>query len=298
MYYPFGLFGRGAVLAAMFVMAYGAMVAYLIIIKDTVPTIIGYDEGFQRELVLIITSLLIMLPVSLQRDVASLSITSLISVTADILLVLFILMNSPFMDTRSEIGGFGELWEANSFNPNFFVGLGIISDAMCCQHSSFLVYGSLKNSSELRWSIVSAVSIASTTVLGLITGVSGYLGFLEETQGDVLNNFPDGSFVANVARGLLALSVFFTYPVESFVGRHVLIDLVHNRDYNDGPEHEQSRLDVILFNRRGRMTIAMYILALIPALIFDDLGPVLSITGSLGGSFLAYIGPGLAFLGK
>jgi hypothetical protein len=36
--YPFGKFGSGFVLFNMFIMAYGAMVAYLLIIKDTVPT--------------------------------------------------------------------------------------------------------------------------------------------------------------------------------------------------------------------------------------------------------------------
>jgi hypothetical protein len=34
-----------------------------------------------------------------------------------------------------------------------------------------------------------------------------------------------------------------------------------------------------------------------PGLIIDDLGPILSITRSIGGCTLAYIGPGLAYLG-
>ena len=50
-------------------------------------------------------------------------------------------------------------------------------------------------------------------------------------------------------------------------------------------------------NRRITNTIGLYILTLIPALIVDDLGPVLSITGAVGGSCLAYIGPGLVYLG-
>ena len=38
-------------------------------------------------------------------------------------------------------------------------------------------------------------------------------------------------------------------------------------------------------------------MTLIPALIVNDLGPVLSLTGSLGASCIAYIGPGLVYLG-
>jgi hypothetical protein len=39
------------------------------------------------------------------------------------------------------------------------------------------------------------------------------------------------------------------------------------------------------------------IMTLIPALIFSDIGPVLSLTGAVGGSCISYIGPGLVYLG-
>jgi Transmembrane amino acid transporter protein len=55
---PFGETGKTFMLISMFVFAYGAMVAYLIIIKDSVPTIIGYGDTIgQRNLVMLLTSL-------------------------------------------------------------------------------------------------------------------------------------------------------------------------------------------------------------------------------------------------
>jgi Transmembrane amino acid transporter protein len=55
---PFGETGKTFMLVSMFVFAYGAMVAYLIIIKDSVPTIIGYGDSVgQRNLVMLLTSL-------------------------------------------------------------------------------------------------------------------------------------------------------------------------------------------------------------------------------------------------
>jgi hypothetical protein len=38
-------------------------------------------------------------------------------------------------------------------------------------------------------------------------------------------------------------------------------------------------------------------MTLLPALIVDDIGPVLSLTGAIGGSCISYIGPGLVYLG-
>ena len=60
----------------MFVLAYGAMVAYLLIIKDTVPTILGLSDAgkgnfIEAEVTMIVTSVLIVLPLSMMRDMVS-----------------------------------------------------------------------------------------------------------------------------------------------------------------------------------------------------------------------------------
>jgi sodium-coupled neutral amino acid transporter 11 len=41
----------------------------------------------------------------------------------------------------------------------------------------------------------------------------------------------------------------------------------------------------------------LYVLALVPAICFEDLGVVLAATGAFAGSCLSYIGPGLTYLG-
>uniref|UniRef100_A0A7S4QR31 Amino acid transporter transmembrane domain-containing protein n=1 Tax=Ditylum brightwellii TaxID=49249 RepID=A0A7S4QR31_9STRA len=302
MYYPFGLWGRAFIQLSMFVVAYGAMVGYFITIKDTVPPIIGFAEGFQPELVLIVISAFLILPLSMQRDIASLSVTSLLSVTLDIVLVFFVVLYSPVIKNVSEQGGIAQIIKNDAISPNIFIGLGVLSDAMCCQHSSFLLFESLENHKRIRWATVSAISISTSAFLFLILGVSGFLGFGDETQGDVLNNFPEGSMEANVARGLLAITMIFTYPMELFVGRHVLVDLFHNSQIECPISELQDRgegsfLQRIMLNRRQKMTLGLYMLTLVPALFFDDLGPVLSITGAVGGSCLAYIGPGLVYIG-
>ena len=287
--YPFGILGSNFILVNMFVLAYGAMVAYLLIIKDTVPHIVGVDGYWERTLIMIATSLTIMVPLAMQRDMASLAITSIFSVLADVVLVGFIVMFSPIADTVENAGGFGAVLVNDSINTTLFVGLGILSTAMACQHSAFIVSGSLENKTMTRWSTVTGFSITLSAILCLILGICGYLGFLEETEGDVLNNFDKDSLIANVARFLLAVTMFFTYPMESFVARHVIIQLTHNGDMDgkDHPNHSGGEGEeaggVWFMNRRQSYTAGIYLLTLLPALFVDDLGPVLSITGSLGG---------------
>ena len=82
------------------------------------------------------------------------------------------------------------------------------------------------------------------------------------------------------------------------MARHVLVKLMFGGDL-DGPVDENGipQKEFYCFTRRFAVTIFIYIVTLIPALIVNDLGPVLSITGSLGGSMLSYMAPGMVYLG-
>jgi sodium-coupled neutral amino acid transporter 11 len=176
--FPFGRLGSGFILANMFVLAYGAMVAYLLIIKDTVPTLLGIGNTWERELIMVVTSLVIVVPLSMQRDMASLSFTSLLSVLADVVLVIFIAVYAPIKETVSAAGGFGTVLAEDWINPTIFIGLGILSTAMACQHSAFIVSGSLANKTRARWAAVTYRSLFIATTLSGILGICGYLGFL------------------------------------------------------------------------------------------------------------------------
>ncbi len=279
------------------------MVAYLLIIKDTIPSILGVENRFEKTLIMIATSATIMLPLAMQRDMASLSITSLFSVLADVVLVGFITAYSPISESVEDAGGAGAVFANDSFKPTLFIGLGILSTAMACQHSAFIVSGSLENKTMKRWATVTGFSIGVSALLCLILGVAGYLGFMDETKGDVLNNFDNDSALANTARFLLAITMFFTYPMESFVARHVMVQFIHGGDMDgrDDPNHSgedgTEAGGYFFMNRRQTITSAIYLMTLLPAVLVDDLGPVLSITGSLGGGCIAYVGPGLCYLG-
>ena len=278
---------------------------------------------------------MVMVPLSMQRDMASLSFTSALSVFADMILVVFIAVFAPVKESVAAQGGFLEVLKQDGFQSTLFVGLGILSTAMACQHSAFIVANSLDNKTRSRWRIVTNQSISISAILCAILGVCGYLGFLGKTQGDVLNNFSLESTAADAARILLAFTMYVTYPMESFVARHVLIMLVHNGDMDarggftlenenqveeielaerrpedeDGATVNTTNINqssgslivegggILCMNRRQSWTLTVYLMTLIPALIFSDIGPVLSLTGAVGGSCISYIGPGLCFLG-
>lgn len=298
----FGKLGFYSVSAAMFIMAYGAMVSYLIIIKDTLPTLVGFgpEDYFEKRVVVTLSSLFIILPLSCQRDMADLAKTSSLSVLFDIIMVALVVICSPISSYVSSSGGMIPVISRSIIKPStLFIGLGVFAFAFSCQHSAFLIATSLDRPTKKRWGIVTRSALTVCCVLASLIGIAGYLAFGEATSGNILNNFganhdPLTMMAISSARGLLCTTMFFVYPLESFVARHVtVVTLFEGRMAHEGDDHSV----LARWDRRIGLTTALYLSALIPALIFEDLGVVLSVTGSLGGSFLCYLGPGLTYLG-
>lgn len=147
------------------------------------------DNEAARQIVMVVTSLVIILPLSMLRDVASLSWTSLISVLAETCLVVFIILYSPVAESINEEGGFGNVMKNNAFNDRFFIGLGIISQAMSCHPLALISFGSLQNKTSASWASVASLSVGIALVLCGIMGVFGYLGFMDDTEGRSTRSF-------------------------------------------------------------------------------------------------------------
>ena len=119
----------------------------------------------------------IVVPLSMQRDFSSLSFTSGISVTADAFLVVFVAVFAPVASSVAAAGGFGQVLGNSWINSGFFIGFGVLTIAMTCQHSAFIVAVSLQNLTASRWARVTFISLTLSAILCLILGVTGYLGF-------------------------------------------------------------------------------------------------------------------------
>ena len=263
--------------------------------KDVWPALFNIYDLARRRAILWVISSLVMLPLSCQRDMANLSFTSRISVVLDLCLVCLVAYNAPMQETITDMGGWGTIWTEDIIKPaTIFVGLGVLSFAFVCQHSAFLIAGSLHKPTVARWSTVTRMSLIFCGILALTCGACGYLGYGEHTSGNILRNLPP-NVTSSLARAMLGTTMLFVFPMESFVARHVCVALL----FTGRRAHEGNDDADILqrWDRRVGLTVALFLLALIPATIFDDLGPVLALTGAVGGSSLCYLGPGGVYLG-
>jgi len=256
--------GRAGYIACslfMFVFAMGAMMAYTVIIGDTVPTVLHamhvlpegmdpHDSG-TRTWITLVCSIVVVLPLCLLKSMASLAKTSLISITADALITLLVLWSAgPTADTQGipdlvqvasstglEGGGTYDFAHGGAFRA-----FGAMCFAYVCHHSSFIVRNSMIESGveAKQWDLVTHISIGVATILSITLSLSGYLGFQACTRSNILNNLLITEFSANTGRALLACTMFFTFPMENFVARHALRGLifprVHGKSNGDDSE--------------------------------------------------------------
>eukprot|EP01060_Flectonema_neradi_P004234 TRINITY_DN12764_c0_g1_i1.p1 TRINITY_DN12764_c0_g1~~TRINITY_DN12764_c0_g1_i1.p1 ORF type:complete len:708 (+),score=92.77 TRINITY_DN12764_c0_g1_i1:69-2192(+) len=188
--------------------------------------------------------------------------------------------DSPFIDFNLTVVPPGNRMshEAIGFaQKNVFQSMGVISFAYVCHHSSFLVRNSLKDKSQ--WRNVVYISVSTATFLSIVMSCFGYWSFAWCTRPDILNNFMDSDTVANVARVTLALTMFFTFPMELFVVRQAVTSLAFKGKHN----------------YHYRVTALIFVVTLVPGLLLstDQLGLVLEFTGGVAASLLGFILPGI-----
>lgn len=124
----------------------------------------------------------------------------------DAILVALVAYNAPIRESLDSIGGPSALLKDVIHYETIFVGLGVLSFAFVCQHSSFIIAGSLEKPTVRRWSTVTGLSLSLCAILALTCGIFGYAGYLDTTDGNILNNLGE-SVSANVARGLMGTAM-------------------------------------------------------------------------------------------
>ena len=108
-------------------------------------------------------------------------------------------------------------------NVNVLQAFGIITLAICCQHTCRLYYSTLHHTRDFstantRANLASSYSLLCTCALG----VFGYLTFKNSTQCNILDNFCDTDVLAMIGRLLVTGSAVCLYPLECQNMRHLL----------------------------------------------------------------------------
>ncbi|KAL4809051.1 transmembrane amino acid transporter protein-domain-containing protein [Aspergillus unguis] len=290
MQHCFGKSGLIAISVAQWAFAFGGMIAFCIIVGDTIPHVLGSlfpslrDMSFlwlltDRRAIIVLLVLGISYPLSLYRDIAKLAKASTLALLSMAVIVVAVITQGFRVPKESR----GDVKSLLFLNSGFFQAVGVISFAFVCHHNSLLIYGSLKKPTLDRFAKVTHYSTAISLLMCLLMGVSGFLFFGSETQGNVLNNFPSDNILINIARLCFGLNMLTTLPLEAFVCREVMTTYY----FADEPFN---------MNRHLIFTSALVITSVAMALLTCDLGAVFELIGATSAASLAYIFPPLCYI--
>ncbi|KAK5166372.1 hypothetical protein LTR04_000661 [Oleoguttula sp. CCFEE 6159] len=208
-------------------------------------------------------------------EIAKLAKASTLALISMLVIIFTVITQGPRVpaDMRGQLRG------SLLIHNGVFRAIGVIS----FDHNSLLIYGSLKKPTIDRFTKVTHYSTSISCAACMAMALSGYLTFGDETQGNVLNNFPADNILVNVARFCFGLNMLTTLPLEAFVCREVMtLYYFAHEPFNP--------------NRHLIFSTALVVSAMTLSLITCDLGIVFELVGATSACALAYILPPLCFI--
>ncbi|KAK8107767.1 Vacuolar amino acid transporter 2 [Apiospora kogelbergensis] len=287
----FGKAGLIAISVAQWAFAFGGMVAFGVVVGDSIPHVLEAiwpglaDMPFiwwlaDRRAVIAFFIMTVSFPLTLYRDIAKLAKASTFAlISMGIICVTVIVQGALAPD--EDRGDFS--FQLVTINTGIFQAIGVISFAFVCHHNSLLIYGSLRTPTLDRFARVTHYSTGISMVACMAMALSGFLIFADKTQGNVLNNFARDNTMVNVARLCFGLNMLTTLPLEAFVCREVMLNYFY-------PGEPFSMKLHLLFST-GLVVSATAI-----SLLTCDLGVVFELVGATSACALAYILPPLCYI--
>ncbi|OAA73862.1 Amino acid transporter, transmembrane [Cordyceps fumosorosea ARSEF 2679] len=287
----FGRPGLIAISLAQWVFAFGGMVAFAVIVGDTIPhVLLAVWPGLRgvpvvglladRRVAIAVFVMGISYPLTLYRDIAKLAKASTFALVGMLVIVATVLVQGLLVP--SEARGHFSL-PLLTINTGIFQAIGVISFAFVCHHNSLLIYGSLRTPTIDNFSRVTHYSTGISMLACLVLALGGFLVFGDKTLGNVLNNFPSDSVMVNVARLCFGLNMLTTLPLEAFVCREVMLTYW----WPDAP------FDL---RRHVALSTGLVASATLLSLATCDLGAVFELVGATSAVAMAYILPPMCYI--
>ncbi|MED6267096.1 hypothetical protein CHARACLAT_008637 [Characodon lateralis] len=281
----FGFPGFLILSALQFLYPFIAMISYNITTGDTLTKVfqripgVGPDHILaERHFVILLSTFMFTLPLSLYRNIERLGKVSFLSMVLTLTILIIVTIRAATLGPQ--IVPTENAWAFAKWNA--IQAVGVMSFAFICHHNSFLIYNSLEQPTLSNWSQVTHISVGSALIISVVFAVAGYTTFTGYTQGDIFENYCRNDNLVTLGRFCFGLSIITTFPLECFVTREVVSNVICSRPLSKA-EH---------------VAITLLIVAVCTALslAYDCLGVVLELNGVLSATPLIFIIPSACYL--
>uniref|UniRef100_A0A3Q0R1I4 Solute carrier family 38 member 8 n=1 Tax=Amphilophus citrinellus TaxID=61819 RepID=A0A3Q0R1I4_AMPCI len=279
-------------------------VAFLVVVQDQLEklctslyeTATGLsEEGMpyhwytDQRFALFITCLVIILPLSIPKEISIQKYTSVLGTLAATYLCVVVIVKYYLMDSHAVITP--EHSQSLSSWASMFSVVPTICFGFQCHEACIAIYSSMENQKISHWVVISVLSMFFCLLMYTLTGVYGFLTFGQAVASDILMSYPGNDVVMIISRLLFGISIITIYPIILLLGRSVILNLMLRvrRHYQGIVTHSfESRCRVVL-------TVVWITFTLLIAMFVPDMSDVISVIGGIS-AFFIFIFPGLCLV--
>ncbi|KOC67955.1 Putative sodium-coupled neutral amino acid transporter 10 [Habropoda laboriosa] len=290
----FHAFGHmGKFLVELFIIGFlvGTCIAFFVVMGDLGPQIVGkvIDKNPEdiRTSLLIATSVFIVLPLGLLRNIDSLSSLCTATIIFYLCLVLKIVTESMQHIFAGDWYEYVYYWRPSGI----LQCIPIFSMALFCQTQLFEIYETIPNVSLEKMNEVVQGALNICTIVYLCVGFFGYIAFCTQPfTGNILMSF-EASLSSEMIKMGFVFSIAFSFPLVIFPCRASLNSLLFRRVY----AHEPS-VNYLPETRFRCLTIIIVTVSLVTGILIPSIEFVLGLVGSTIGVMICLIFPAIFFI--
>ncbi|XP_038199129.1 sodium-coupled neutral amino acid transporter 1 [Arvicola amphibius] len=296
----FGTTGKLVIFGATSLQNTGAMLSYLFIVKNELPSAIKFLMGKEEEfsawyvdgrVLVVMVTFGIILPLCLLKNLGYLGYTSGFSLSCMVFFLIVVIYKKFQISCMSV--------EQNStinanvtdtctpkyviFNSKTVYALPTIAFAFVCHPSVLPIYSELKDRSQKKMQMVSNISFFAMFVMYFLTAIFGYLTFYEKVQSDLLHKYQsrDDILILTVRLAVI-VAVILTVPVLFFTVRSSLFELAKKTKFN--------------LCRHVLVTIVLLVIINLLVIFIPSMKDIFGVVGVTSANMLIFILPSSLYL--
>ncbi|XP_056234583.1 putative sodium-coupled neutral amino acid transporter 8 [Seriola aureovittata] len=280
-------------------------VAFLVVVQDQLEklcislyeTVTGSSEGeipyhwyTDQRFALFVMCLVIILPLSIPKEIGIQKYTSVLGTLAATYLCVAVIVKYYLMESHTVI-----ITPEHSQGVSSWASMFSVVPTICfgfqCHEACIAIYSSMENQKLSHWVVISVVSMFFCLLIYTLTGVYGFMTFGRAVASDILMSYPGNDVVMIISRLLFGISIITIYPIILLLGRSVILNLmlrIQRRRRGIVTHSFESRCRVVL-------TVIWITITLLIAMYVPDMGEVIGVIGGIS-AFFIFIFPGLCLV--
>lgn len=186
------------------------------------------------------------------------------------------------------------------FNPSWdiFQAVPVITFALTCHAQAPPIHYELSDHTAQRFRVVIAITYGICCVLYMANGTFGYILFQDQTADNILNNFAQDNWLANIARLAVTFTITFSYPLMNFAFRtafdFIIFDMGFKAIFGEMKNVPAKQNISVPSHRRYILeTVIAGILVWILNVLVPSISIIFGLIGALAGSCIVFIFPAL-----